>query len=72
MKLGYVNGEAKVYGPILRKRYDIKWTTPRVEGSFTDARGDIIISDKAITINSSSITFDLLIKFKYHTLMVTI
>eukprot|EP01018_Ginkgo_biloba_P034766 Gb_34397 [translate_table: standard] len=59
MKLGDVNGEAKVYGSILRPRYDIKWTAPKAEGSFTDARGDIVISHEAIAISSSSMTFDL-------------
>jgi hypothetical protein len=46
------------------RRYDIKWTAPKAEGSFTDARGDIIISDEAITISSSSITFDLVTKIQ--------
>lgn len=64
MKLGYLNGEAKVYGSILKTRYDIKWTAPKAEGSFTDARGDIIISDEAIIISSSSITFDLVTKIQ--------
>lgn len=64
MKLGYLNGEAKVYGSILKTRYDIKWTAPKAEGSFTDARGDIVISDEAIIISSSSITFDLVTKIQ--------
>ncbi|GLJ42697.1 hypothetical protein SUGI_0885230 [Cryptomeria japonica] len=44
--------------------YDIKWTAPKAEGSFTDAHGEIIISDEAITISSSSSTFDLLTKIE--------
>lgn len=42
-----------------RRRFDIKWTAPKAEGSFTDARGDIIISHEHITINSSSVAFEL-------------
>ncbi|KAH9324119.1 hypothetical protein KI387_004297 [Taxus chinensis] len=64
VKLGDVNIEAKLFGSILRPRYDIKWTAPKAEGSFTDARGEIIISHEAITISSSSTTFDLLTKIQ--------
>ncbi|XP_057851125.2 protein SUBSTANDARD STARCH GRAIN 4, chloroplastic isoform X2 [Cryptomeria japonica] len=64
VKLGDVNIEAKVFGSILRPSYDIKWTAPKAEGSFTDAHGEIIISDEAITISSSSSTFDLLTKIE--------
>lgn len=46
------------------RRYDIKWAATKAEGSFTDARGDIFISDEAITINASSIAFDLLTKIQ--------
>ncbi|KAF6175244.1 hypothetical protein GIB67_030462 [Kingdonia uniflora] len=45
-----------------RGRFDIKWAAPKAEGSFTDARGDIIISHDYITVNSSSIAFDLFSK----------
>ncbi|KAG4965440.1 hypothetical protein JHK85_040415 [Glycine max] len=41
------------------KRFDIKWTAPIAEGSFNDARGDIIISHDYITVNSASAAFDL-------------
>ena len=41
------------------RRFDIKWTTPKAEGSFSDARGDIIISHDYITISSSSVAFEL-------------
>ncbi|KAH1203410.1 hypothetical protein GmHk_17G049668 [Glycine max] len=40
-------------------RFDIKWTAPTAEGSFNDARGDIIISHDYITVNSASAAFDL-------------
>ncbi|PSR91805.1 Spermidine/putrescine import ATP-binding protein like [Actinidia chinensis var. chinensis] len=40
-------------------RFDIKWTTPKAEGSFSDARGEIIISHDYITISSSSVAFEL-------------
>ncbi|KAL6980146.1 hypothetical protein U1Q18_021795 [Sarracenia purpurea var. burkii] len=58
-KLGDLNGETKVSGPLLRPRFDIKWTAPKAEGSFSDARGDIIISHDYITISSSSVAFEL-------------
>lgn len=41
------------------RRFDIKWTAPTAEGSFNDARGDIIISHDFITLNSASAAFDL-------------
>lgn len=44
------------------RRFDIKWIAPKAEGSFSDARGDIIISHDAITVNSSSIAFELCTK----------
>ncbi|KAM1200742.1 hypothetical protein ACFX2I_016981 [Malus domestica] len=59
LKLGALNGETKISGSLLRPRCDIKWTAPKAEGSFSDARGDIIISHDSITVNSSSAAFDL-------------
>ncbi|KAM5566269.1 protein TIC236, chloroplastic [Rosa sericea] len=59
LKLGDSNGETKLSGSLLRPRFDIKWTAPKAEGSFSDARGDIIIAHDSITINSSSTAFDL-------------
>ncbi|XP_052185056.1 protein TIC236, chloroplastic isoform X2 [Diospyros lotus] len=58
-KLGDLNGETKVSGSLLKPRFDIKWTAPKAEGSFNDARGDIIISHDYITVNSSSVAFEL-------------
>ncbi|XP_047319801.1 protein TIC236, chloroplastic [Impatiens glandulifera] len=58
-RLGELNGETKVSGSLLKPRFDIKWTAPKAEGSFADARGDIIISPDHITVVSSSIAFDL-------------
>lgn len=51
-----------------RRRFDIKWAAAKAEGSFTDARGDIIISHEHITINSSSVAFELYSKVQtsYH------
>lgn len=59
LKLGNLNGETKVSGSLLRPRFDIKWTAPKAEGSFSDARGDIIISHDYIIVSSSSAAFDL-------------
>lgn len=59
LKLGVLNGETKMSGALLKPRFDIKWTAPTAEGSFGDARGDIIISHEFITVNSSSAAFDL-------------
>ncbi|RDY09726.1 hypothetical protein CR513_05851, partial [Mucuna pruriens] len=59
LKLGILNGETKLSGSLLRPRFDIKWTAPTAEGSFNDARGDIIISHDYITVNSASAAFDL-------------
>uniref|UniRef100_A0A368UJ49 Translocation and assembly module TamB C-terminal domain-containing protein n=1 Tax=Glycine max TaxID=3847 RepID=A0A368UJ49_SOYBN len=59
LKLGVLNGETKLSGSLLRPRFDIKWTAPTAEGSFNDARGDIIISHDYITVNSASAAFDL-------------
>lgn len=47
--------------PVYR-RFDIKWIAPKAEGSFSDARGDIIISHDSITVNSSSVAFELCTK----------
>lgn len=41
---------------------DIKWTAPSAEGSFRDARGDIIISHDFVTFKSASAAFDLYVK----------
>ncbi|OUZ99695.1 Protein of unknown function DUF490 [Macleaya cordata] len=62
LKIGELKGETKLSGSLLRPRFDIKWAAPTAEGSFTDARGDIIISHEHITVNSSSIAFDLYMK----------
>ncbi|XP_075102117.1 protein TIC236, chloroplastic isoform X1 [Nicotiana tabacum] len=59
LKLGHLNGDTKISGSLLKPRFDIKWTAPKAEGSLTDARGDIIISPDHITVNSSSVAFDL-------------
>ncbi|XP_015084835.1 uncharacterized protein LOC107028323 [Solanum pennellii] len=59
LKLGHLNGDTKISGSLLKPRFDIKWTAPKAEGSLTDARGDIIISHDQITVNSSSVAFDL-------------
>lgn len=45
------------------RRFDIKWTAPKAEGSLMDARGDMIISHDYITVNSSSVAFELYTKF---------
>lgn len=63
LKLGDLNGETKLSGPLLRPRFDIKWTAPKAEGSLMDARGDMIISHDYITVNSSSVAFELYTKF---------
>ncbi|XP_010254207.1 PREDICTED: uncharacterized protein LOC104595255 isoform X2 [Nelumbo nucifera] len=59
LKIGELNGETKLSGSLLKPRFDIKWAAPKAEGSFSDARGDIIISHDYITVNSSSVAFDL-------------
>ncbi|KAF8400748.1 hypothetical protein HHK36_014048 [Tetracentron sinense] len=61
-KIGDLNGETKLSGSLLRPRFDIKWAAPNAEGSFSDARGDIIISHDYITVSSSSGAFDLYTK----------
>ncbi|KAK8683432.1 hypothetical protein V6N13_039493 [Hibiscus sabdariffa] len=61
-KLGDLSGETKLSGSLLKPRFDIKWTAPKAEGSLRDARGDIMISPDCITVNSSSVAFDLFTK----------
>lgn len=61
-KLGELHGETKLSGSLLRPRFDIKWAAPKAEGSFSDARGDIIISHDSIMVNSSAVAFDLYTK----------
>ncbi|XP_015886014.3 protein TIC236, chloroplastic isoform X1 [Ziziphus jujuba] len=62
LKLGELSGETKLSGSLFRPRFDIKWIAPKAEGSFSDARGDIIISHDSITVNSSSVAFELCTK----------
>ncbi|KAK1269355.1 hypothetical protein QJS04_geneDACA005097 [Acorus gramineus] len=62
LKIGVLNGETKLSGSLLRPRFDIKWAAPKAEESFGDARGDIIISHDFITVNSSSVAFELYMK----------
>ncbi|KAL1167322.1 hypothetical protein V6Z11_A05G011300 [Gossypium hirsutum] len=62
LKLGDLSGETKLSGSLLKPRFDIKWTAPKAEGSLSDARGDIMISPDCITVNSSSVAFDLFTK----------
>ncbi|TYH65503.1 hypothetical protein ES332_D06G060400v1 [Gossypium tomentosum] len=62
LKLGDLSGETKLSGSLLKPRFDIKWTAPKAEGSFSDARGDIMIAPDCITVNSSSAAFDLFTK----------
>ncbi|KAK3212800.1 hypothetical protein Dsin_017506 [Dipteronia sinensis] len=59
LKLGDLCGETKLSGSLLRPRFDIKWVAPKAEGSFSDARGDIMISHDCITVSSSSVAFEL-------------
>lgn len=62
LNLGDLIGETKLSGSLLRPRFDIKWTAPKAEGSFSDGRGDIIISHDYISVNSSSVAFELCTK----------
>ncbi|XP_050213915.1 protein TIC236, chloroplastic isoform X2 [Mercurialis annua] len=64
LKLGELAGETKLSGSLLKPRFDIKWIAPKAEGSFTDARGDIMISHDYITVNSSSVAFELYSKIQ--------
>ncbi|XP_021758082.1 uncharacterized protein LOC110723096 isoform X1 [Chenopodium quinoa] len=66
MKLGELKGETKVSGSLLKPRFDVKWNAPKAEGSFVDARGDVIICHDYIAVNSSSIAFDLYTKVLMH------
>ncbi|KAJ3694159.1 hypothetical protein LUZ60_009639 [Juncus effusus] len=59
LKVGEINGDTRISGPLLKPKLDIKWTAPNAEDSFADARGNIIISHDNLTINSSSVAFDL-------------
>ncbi|KAF3326963.1 TamB, inner membrane protein subunit of TAM complex [Carex littledalei] len=59
LKVGEINGDTRLSGALLRPKFDIKWAAPNAEDSFTDARGNIIISHDYITVNSSSVAFDL-------------
>ncbi|KAI4316260.1 hypothetical protein L6164_024257 [Bauhinia variegata] len=62
LKLGDLSGETKLSGSLLKPRFDIRWTAPKAEGSFNDARGVIIISQDYIVVNSSSAAFDLSVR----------
>ncbi|KAL5144978.1 hypothetical protein HKD37_06G015148 [Glycine soja] len=62
LKFGVLSENTKLSGSLLRPRFDIKWTASKAEGSFSDARGDIIISDDFVTVNSASAAFDLYMK----------
>ncbi|WJX41851.1 hypothetical protein P8452_29149 [Trifolium repens] len=64
LKLGVLHGETKISGSLSKPTLDIKWTAPSAEGSFSDARGDILISHDFITVNSASAAFDLYIKVR--------
>lgn len=63
-KIGELNGETKLSGSLLKPRFDIKWTAPKAEESFSDARGDIKISHDYFEVSSSSVAFDLLMKIQ--------
>ncbi|GAV87554.1 DUF490 domain-containing protein [Cephalotus follicularis] len=62
LKLGDISGETKLSGSLFKPRFDIKWTAPNAEGSFSDARGHIMISHDYITVNSSAVAFELYTK----------
>ncbi|CAJ1973770.1 unnamed protein product [Sphenostylis stenocarpa] len=62
LKLGVLNENTKLSGSLIRPRFDIKWTAPSAEGSFSDARGDIIISDDFISTKFASAAFVLNMK----------
>lgn len=59
LKIGELNGETRLSGPLIRPKFDIKWAAPNAEDSFSDARGNIVIAHDYIMINSSSVSFDL-------------
>ncbi|KAK7311846.1 hypothetical protein RJT34_10254 [Clitoria ternatea] len=62
LKFGVLNVDTKLSGSLLRPKFDVKWTAISAEGSFSDARGDIIIAHDLITVNSTSAAFDLYMK----------
>ncbi|CAA6666284.1 unnamed protein product [Spirodela intermedia] len=62
LKIGELHGETKLSGSLLKPRFDIKWSAPKAEDSFSDARGNIIIAHEHIIVNSSSVAFDLYMK----------
>ncbi|XP_027356890.1 uncharacterized protein LOC113866209 [Abrus precatorius] len=64
LKFGDLNGDTKLSGSLLRPKFDLKWTAPTAEGSFSDARGDIIVTHDFITINSTSAAFDLYMRLQ--------
>lgn len=64
LSIGELHGETKLFGSLLKPRFDIKWAAPRAEDSFSDARGEIIIAHDFINIKSSSVAFDLYMKIK--------
>ncbi|KAM0871926.1 hypothetical protein ACQ4PT_039062 [Festuca glaucescens] len=59
LKIGELNGETRLSGPLIRPKFDIKWAAPNAEDSFSDARGNIVIAHDYIKVNSSSVSFDL-------------
>ncbi|XP_058785828.1 protein TIC236, chloroplastic-like [Vicia villosa] len=62
LKLGVIHGETKILGSLSRPTLDINWTAPSAEGSFSDARGNIIISHDFVSVKSASAAFDLYMK----------
>ncbi|XP_078432268.1 embryo defective 2410 [Wolffia australiana] len=62
LKIGELHGETKLSGSLLKPRFDIKWSAPNAEDSFSDARGNIIIAHEHTIVNSSSVAFDLYMK----------
>ncbi|KAK7410301.1 hypothetical protein VNO78_00981 [Psophocarpus tetragonolobus] len=62
LKFGVLNENTKLSGSLSRPRFDIKWTALTAEGSFSDTRGDIIISHDFVSVNSTSAAFDLYMK----------
>ncbi|KAL6848037.1 hypothetical protein ACP4OV_022165 [Aristida adscensionis] len=59
LKIGELNGETRLSGSLTRPKFDIKWAAPHAEDSFSDARGNIVIAHDYVTVNSSSVAFDL-------------
>ncbi|XP_072998908.1 protein SUBSTANDARD STARCH GRAIN 4, chloroplastic isoform X1 [Typha latifolia] len=62
LKIGELNGETRLFGSLLKPKFDIKWAAPNAEDSFADARGNIAISHDYLMVTSSSIAFDLITK----------